>query len=371
MDVLVRYSELHKKKGKTRQQLVQALRQRINDKLEFEDIEFEKVSERPGRILIFNTTRQAALKISEISGVKSALVAEKTDSNIDSIKQELPSNLGESFGVRVNTRDIDFSSQELEKEFGAYIDERTDSEVDLENPETWVKIEITPEYTHVSTEEFEGPGGLPAATQGHYLTLISGGIDSPVAAHQIMKRGADITPIYFYNRPYSAEDHLMRFEKCVERLREFNPSKKWNYYIVDMKEANQKLQKIGKGRMVLHRRIMFEVADRLREEKSLDGIVTGESISQKSSQTPMNMKTTSVNISIFRPLLAYNKDEISEKARNIGTFEFSKIDSACRDISPESPSTNLSTEELEDLKEKVGFEELVEGLVEGIEVREL
>ena len=369
MDVLVRYSELQKKKGKTRQQLVQALRQRIQDKLEFEELEYDKVSERPGRILIFNTSSKAAEKIRLIPGVQSCSPTEKAETDLNIIEEKLP-RPELSFGVRVNTRDTDYSSQELERRFGSIIQEETGNEVDLEDPDTWIRIEMTDDYTHIFTEILEGPGGLPAATQGTYLAMVSGGIDSPVAAYQIMKRGADITPIYFYNRPYSAEDHLLRFEKCIDKLREYHPGKKWNYLVVDMKEVNEKLEAFGKGRMVLHRSIMFEVAERLREKRGLNGVVTGESISQKSSQTPMNMEVTSTP-NIFRPLLTWNKDEISQFARKIGTFEYSKIDSACRTIAPDSPSTELEASELERMKDEIGFESLVEDLVESVEAEKL
>ncbi|MFO7794066.1 MAG: THUMP domain-containing protein [Candidatus Nanohaloarchaea archaeon] len=335
MDVLVRYSEISKKKGKTRQQLVQALRQRIQDKLDFEKVSYHKVSERPGRIFIFNTSREAAESIKLLPGVKSCSPAKKVEAEINTIEQNLPKVEG-SFGVRVNTRDTDFSSPELERKFGSIIQEKSGAEVDLENPDTWVKIEISKDQAHIYTETLKGPGGLPAATQGRFMALISGGIDSPVAAYQMMKRGTDITPIYFYNRPYSAEDHLMRFEKAVQKLREVNPSKKWKYYVVDMMEANQALEKVDSGRMILHRRLMFEVADKLRKKKGLDGIVTGESISQKSSQTPQNLATTSQGLNIFRPLLTWEKDEITEKAREIGTFQYSKIDSACKTLSRKS-----------------------------------
>jgi thiamine biosynthesis protein ThiI len=370
MDILVKFSEIHKKKGKTRDNLVKALRQRIQDKLEFEGLQFDTVSHSPDRIIIYGAPREAAEKISFLPGVKYCLTGEIIQSDLEEIKQNLPEING-SFGVRVNTRSVDYSSQELEKNFGGIIQEKTGEEVDLERPDCWVRIEFSDDFAHISTDRFEGPGGFPAATLGHYLTLVSGGIDSPVAAYEMMKRGADITPLYFFNRPVAAEDHLIRFEKCIERLKEFNPSKNWEYILIDMEEANQKLMEIESGRMVLHRKIMFEAADRIREKRDLDGIVTGESLSQKSSQTPQNLKTTSAKLPIYRPLLTLNKNEMSQKSRNLGLFEYSKIDSACRSISPENPSTNLSEEELEELKEEVGFNEIVDELVDSAELREI
>lgn len=371
MDVLVRYSNIHRKKGKARSQFMQALRQRVEDKLIYEEIDYDKVSERPGRILIFNSSREAAEKTAEMPGVKSASPTYTTEANIEAIKHTVPLDFTGSFGVRVNTAFTDFSSTKLEEKIGAYIQKETGAEVNLDNPDTWIKIDVRDSKAFVFTETFEGPGGLPSGTQGQYIALISGGIDSPVAAYEMMKKGAEIFPIYFYNKPISAEDHLMRFEAAVRELKKFNPSRKWDYAVFDMEDAVESLQNIDKGRMVLHRALMFEVAERFREKESADGIVTGESLGQKSSQTPQNLNTTSQNRPIYRPLLTQNKDDITSKARDIGTYEYSKIDSACKTISPKNPSTSLSPKELEELKSKIGFDKLVESIFEGLEVKEI
>lgn len=369
MELLVRYSEIHKKKGRTRTRLLQTLRQRIQDRLEYENFNYGKVSTRPGRIIISNISEEVAETVAEIPGVKSCSPAKKVSSDKDSIKQSLP-DVGESFGVRVNTSNTDFSSQELESEFGAYIQNQTDAEVDLENPETWVRVEIRPDNTYIFTEIYNGSGGLPVASQGKYVALISGGIDSPVAAYETMRRGGDFLPLYFYNRPYAAEDHLIRFESALNELKKFHPSRKWEYGIVDMAEINSTLDELGKGKMVIHRLLMFEIAERIRSKRELQGIVTGESIGQKSSQTPHNLLISSQEFPIFRPLLTEDKNDIREEAEEIGTFQYSKIDSACADMAPDSPSTRLSREKVESLKEKINFDDLVGKAWSNLEFRE-
>ena len=132
---------------------------------------------------------------------------------------------------------------------------------------------------------------------------------------------------------------------------------------------NEALSEVGKGRKVLHRRLMFEVAEKIREEKDLQGIVTGESLAQKSSQTPQNLFTTSKGLPVLRPLIGWNKNDITQKARKMGTFQYSQIDSACQNISPDSPSTEMTAEKFNKLKSKVGFDELVESAFEQVEYR--
>ena len=371
--ILVRYSEIHKKKGKTRSRLIQTLRQRIQDRLNYEELAYEKVSESPGRIVIKGVEPEAINYISEVIGVKSASICNSVEPDNDKVEQSLSMDFSGSFGVRVKSRDQNISATEWERKIGAYIQDKTGAEVDLDNPDRWFRIEIDESEAFIFNDKdtYEGPGGMPVASQGKYLALISGGIDSPVAAYRVMKRGSDIIPVYFYNRPYALEDHLMRFEAVIKELKKFHPSKKWRYGVIDMKEINSELNKVEKGRMVLHRRLMFRVSKKIIEEKSLQGIVSGESIGQKSSQTPQNLFRTSFDLPVFRPLLTEDKNDIREEAEKIGTFQYSKIDSSCPDMAPDSPSTRLSAERLQELEQEIDFEKLVDKAFSQLEFREI
>jgi len=125
--------------------------------------------------------------------------------------------------------------------------------------------------------------------------------------------------------------------------------------------------------MVLHRKIMFRVAEKIAKEQNFNGIVTGESLGQKSSQTAQNLELTSSDIKkpIMRPLLTMDKNSISEEARKINTFEEAEIDSACRSLSPKNPATELGEERLENIEETVEINELVEKAYESLEIIEL
>jgi len=184
-----------------------------------------------------------------------------------------------------------------------------------------------------------------------------------------MKRGSDIVPIYFYNSPVAAEDHFLRFKSVVEKLKRFNPARDWKAYKIDMSEVNPELMEIGSGRMIVHRRLMFRVAEKIADKEDLKGLVTGESLSQKSSQTASNLRVTSeaVDLPILRPLISHDKQDIVEKARKIGTYQDAKIASACSTIAPENPRTKIGIRETRNLEKEVEFDKLVETAVESIE----
>lgn len=262
--VLIRYGEIGTKSRPVQKEMLQTLRQRVQDKLEYEEIETEKISQRKGRVIVeTENTGETVEALKNLPGIVSISPAVKTDSSIDSIKKASEKfEYGETFGVDATTASNPISSMDINREVGSHVEEFTGSSVDLDNPETWLGIEVKEDETFLFTRTVSGPGGLPVGTQDEYLSLVSGGIDSPVATYKMMKSGADITPIYFYNKPIAAEDHLLRFEAVLDKIREYHPGKKWNYYIVDMEEVNNKLMEVGKGRMILHRKIMFKVAEK-------------------------------------------------------------------------------------------------------------
>lgn len=374
--VLVRYGDIGTKSQPVRGNMLDNLRQRVQDRLEYEGIDFDKVKYKRGRIIALTSeANEAAKAVSELPGVKSCSPAKVTDPTLKSIKETCENlEVGESFGVRANrSGDHDFNSKDIQIEIGSLIESRTGAIVDLDNPDTLVEVDLREDEGFVFTERFDGPDGIPVGSSDPLAALISGGIDSPVAAYEIMTRGSDVLPIYFYNRPIAAQDHLLRFKSVLKKMKRFHPSKKWEFYVVDMEEVNQKLMNVNRGRMLIHRKIMFKVSEKIAEEENLSGIVTGEAIGQKSSQTPSNLALTSSSVQkpVFRPLLTSGKDSIVERARDIDTFEEASIDSACSTMAPDSPATSISKADLNKIEQSLKIEELVDIAFESAEKREL
>ncbi len=374
--VIVRYGEIGTKSGHVRNKMTHVLLQRIQDILNYKELEYTKVSSKYGRIFIdTKEALKAAKLVSKVPGVSTASPAYRAEPSIDSLKQKSEElEVGETFGVDTNNAGKhSFGSQEVNIQLGSHIEQVKGAEVDLDNPDTLVEVDIREESAYIFTQRFQGPDGYPVGTQGDYAALISGGIDSPVAAYRLMTRGADIVPIYFYNKPIAAEDHFLRFKASINHLKKYNPSKDWYGYKVDMEEVNKQLMDVERGRMVLYRKIMFRTAEKIAEKEGLKGILTGESLGQKSSQTSSNLEKTSSSISkpVLRPLLTSPKKNIVQQARKIGTFEEASIDSACSTLSPESPATSIKEEDLRELEKTVDIDKQVEKALEATEKVEL
>ncbi len=244
-----------------------------------------------------------------------------------------------------------FSSHDLEREGGAAIWEdsetRFEPAVDLDDPDVTFFVECRCEEAFVFLEKRPGPGGFPLGTQGRAVAMLSGGFDSPVAAWEIMKRGVEITPIYFDFGDYGGVDHVARAVEIGRALARQAPGKAMTLRIVPAGEAADLLvREVEKTRMLSLRRFMFAVAEQIAREEHAHGIVTGEALGQKSSQTGPNLAVTdaATELPIYRPLLTRDKQAIIAQAKAIGTHVDSTIDAGCNRIAPTQPATNATVE---------------------------
>lgn len=239
-----------------------------------------------------------------------------------------------------------FSSRDLEQRGGDAVwqaaeEAGVDPEVDLDDPDLTLFVECRPDDAYVFLEKREGPGGLPLGTQDPLVALISGGIDSPVAAWEAMSRGSPIVPLYVDLGDYGGVDHRLRAEATVADLAGYAPNLDLSLHVVPGGEAVDRITETEQFRMLSLRRFMLRVAERVAEEVGAVGIVTGESIGQKSSQTTANLRVTSAvtEYPVHRPLLTRDKSEITQQARAIGTFEEATISAGCDRIAPDNPAT--------------------------------
>lgn len=366
--VLVRYAEIGTKSAEVQDRLLGLLRERVAERLDYEGVD-AAVSRLDGRILVETAAaRPAAQAVAELPGVASSSPAVRTAPDIAAIAAATDQfDVGETFRLDATTAGTHgFSSQDVNAAVGATVAERTGADVDLDDPDTRIEADVRPPGAFVFSERFSGPGGFPVGSQATLAALVSGGIDSPVAAYEAMTRGSAIVPVYVYNRPYAAGDHVARLEAALDTLRRFHPGREWYYHRVDMEPVNEGLRSVGPGRMLLHRAVMFRTAERIAREEGLAGLVTGESIGQKSSQTVANLARTTgtVDLPVHRPLLTEPKAAITEQARSLGTFEAARLDSACRTLAPDTPATALDRDRFAALAADVGLDDLVDGAVE-------
>lgn len=370
--VLVRYSEIGTKSRGVQLEMLARLRDRISERLAYDALDGDAELIR-GRIVIETDTADAvARSVAELPGVASTSPALATEHDIDAMCRVAGwFDVGDTFAIDVNTAgDHAYDSQELNRLIGGYIDESTEATVDLDDPDTRIELDVRDAGVYVFTTRYNGPGGFPVGSQAPMAALISGGIDSPVAAYRVMTRGSALTPIYCFNRPYAAGDHLARFEAVLDQLQRIHPAGDWSYYRVDMTPVNDALTDIDTGRMLLHRAAMFEIAERIAVDDDLAGIVTGEAIGQKSSQTATNLARTTRDrsVPIHRPLLTMEKADISNLARELGTYDVSTVDSACRTIAPDNPATALSADRFDELRNELGFADIVDAAYQNTEL---
>ncbi|WP_224268989.1 tRNA sulfurtransferase [Haloprofundus salinisoli] len=259
----------------------------------------------------------------------------------------------ESFAVRVSRagpKDAhDFGSRELERVGGAAIEERTGAPVDLDSPDVTYRVEAREDEAFVSTEVRDGPGGLPLGTQGTAVGLVSGGIDSPVAAWEVMKRGCVVVPVYVDLGDFGGPDHEARAVSTMRRLATFAPGFDVRPRVVSAGDLVAELaDEVGATRMLSLRRMMLRIGETVARDVGAHAVVTGESLGQKSSQTGPNFAVTDAvtSLPVYRPLLTRDKTDIVAQARRIGTYDDSTLPVGCERVAPSRPETNAALEDV-------------------------
>jgi thiamine biosynthesis protein ThiI len=286
-------------------------------------------------------------KIPGIHGIIPVLQIDIDDKNIFSTVKEVIDDLEkEEFTFKVHTRRSNkkypITSMELSRQLGSEIlDHYPKLKVDVKNPEVVIDIRIVEDSIYVSSKMYKGMGGFPVGTSGKVVTLLSGGLDSPVASYLMSKRGCEQSFIFFYAYPFVGDEVKEKILELSRLIGEFQRRPK--IYIVPFGDIQKLITKDCRPayRTLIFRKYMIDCANILADRIKADALCTGDSLGQVSSQTIYNISAID-NItqkSIFRPLLAFNKSEVIELAKQIGTFETSIIphDDACALFAPKHP----------------------------------
>jgi thiamine biosynthesis protein ThiI len=242
-----------------------------------------------------------------------------------------------TFAVRVRRRDKSFplTSQDLERQIGAAIQQRTSLPVNLGNPGLELRVELDVEAAYVHVRELATAGGLPVGTSGRALTLLSGGIDSPVAGLLAMKRGLAVDYLHFSGEPYLEPTATTKAQAQAKVLNGFQAERPGTLWVVPFGQQQRMLSAVSEEshRIVLYRRQMARIGCAMAERLRAAALVTGDSLGQVSSQTLPNMTTVddASDLPILRPLLSFDKREVMAKAASIGILALSELaaDDAC------------------------------------------
>ena len=284
-----------------------------------------------------------------------------------------------SFKVDSRRGDKDFklTSQEMSLDIGGYLVSQVKDKiaVDVRNPEVKIHCELRQNHVMVYSDTIPGYGGLPLGTNGRAMSLLSGGIDSPVASWMVAKRGMELECIHFHSYPFTSEKSQEKVRDLAQILAKY--CGRVRLHKVNMLEIQKSIGLNCKDEemTIISRRYMMRLAERVAESRHCDALVTGESIGQVASQTIQGLTCTnaSVKMPVFRPLIAMDKTEIIEVAQKIGTFETSILpeEDCCTVFSPKKPVTKPKLDRIEKSENKLDVEKLIQDAIDNIEVEDI
>lgn len=320
-------------------------------------------------------------RLKDVFGIVKFYRCYKLRPDMDAIKNflsdEIPKLDFKTFRIsaRRGNKNFPFTSVEINNELGNMVRELSGSQVKLENPELNIHIELQHGEALIYYEEQTGLGGLPVGTGGNVLALLSGGIDSPVAAWRMMKRGCRVSFIHFHSFPLVEGTSREKARELASILNLYQYGS--TLYLVPFGEAQKAILLAVPPvyRVVMYRRFMARIAEGLATKLEARALVTGESLGQVGSQTLENMVTVrdAIDIPVLSPLIGMDKQEIIEESRRINTFDISIIpdEDCCTLFVPKHPATRTSPDEMVYLESKLSVDDIVEEAIEAIEVIEL
>jgi tRNA uracil 4-sulfurtransferase len=368
--VLIRYHEIALKKG-NRQYFTELLKRNLLAAVK--DLGAKEIRSLPARLLL--SFKQdidleiVAQRVGTVFGVANFSLVERTARDIDVLRSRILESINgthfSSFRIETQRGDKTFplTSPEINRQLGAAVKEKSGARVDLMNAEFTVTVEILPRDAFFGFNKIPGAGGLPVGASGRLVSLISGGIDSPVAAYRMMQRGCRLIFVHFHSAPYLDNTSQEKVRRLVTTLTRHQFLSR--LYLVPFGEIQRQIvASVARPlRVILYRRMMLRIAEAIARKEKAKALVTGESLGQVASQTLDNMVVVqqAARLPILRPLVGMDKQEIIDQARRIGTFEISSIpdQDCCQLFVPKHPATKARFSEVEQDETKLDVSELV------------
>ncbi len=379
---MLKFGELFLK-GRNRREFLKQLKNNIVLKLKGIDC---VLTETQGRLIVSDFSvemeEEIVSRLQMVFGLIGIASALEIETSLDNIKEEickLDFSGFKTFKVEVKRADKTFpmNSMDLEKYLGGIVlDSNPDLKVDLYTPELTIFVEIrVNNKTYIYKNLLHCAGGLPLGSAGKGLLLLSGGIDSPVAGYLMSKRGLALEAVHFHSYPYTS---VQAKEKVIELANLISKyCGKIKLHIVSFTEIQEQIHKNcdPEYMITIMRRIMMRIAQRICMANNLGAIVTGESLGQVASQTMQSMTVTNavVNLPVFRPVIAFDKEEIMDISRKIGTYETSILpyEDCCTVFLPKNPVIRPTIKRAEFLEKNLDIEKLVDDALKGEEILEI
>ena len=373
--ILAHYSELALK-GKNRPWFIRRLVRNLHTALA--GLSVKEIRTPMGRLeIVLNketTMEEVRERMSRVFGLANYSVATRVPLDFEGMANAIVSMLparesASSFRVRVRRADQDFKtpSPDLARDLGSRVWHARGWKVDLDRADLVISVEIIPGAAFCYMGRQPGPGGLPTGTAGRVVALLSGGIDSPVAAWRMMRRGCQVTLLHFHSAPFLSTTSQEKARRLAEVLTTYQL--RTRLYLVPFGDLQRQitLSVPGDLRVVVYRRMMLRIADRIARHVRAKALVTGDVIGQVASQTLDNMTTIDVasQLTIFRPLVGMDKDEITQQAQRLGTYEISIVpdQDSCTLFTPRHPETHARRFEIDRLEQGLPIREMVDAAV--------
>lgn len=382
--ILVRYGELTLK-GTNRKRFTNVLKENVIQSLRSLEGTRVKCERDHMFISLFEeaNVNEVMNRLTKMFGIKSISPVFKTTQKLEDIKQLCVSlakdfTNGDTFKIDVKRVDKSFSldTYQLQRELGGVILKSVDHlKVDVKRPTHNIKVEVRKEGVYIYTKVIDGAGGLPTGTGGKTLLQLSGGIDSPVAGMEMMKRGVKIEAIHFHSPPFTSEKAKDKVIELTRILSErVGPIK---LHIVPFTALQKQINKSVHPRytMTSTRRMMLRVTDIILERIGANAIVNGENLGQVASQTLKSMYAINdvTSTPILRPLISLDKEDIIKKAKEIGTFEVSiqPYEDCCTIFTPKNPVTEPDFDKVVKYESVFNFDDLVQEAADNVETIEI
>ena len=318
-------------------------------------------------------------RLSKVYGIKSISPVIKIDKNEEKINQsaiQLSHDFEKGSTFKVDVKRVDKSfrldTYELQRQVGgAILKENNNITVNVKNPDYEIKIEVRMDAIYIYEKVIAGAGGLPVGTGGKTLLMLSGGIDSPVAGIEVMKRGVTVEAIHFHSPPFTSEKAKDKVIELTRILAErVGPIK---LHLVPFTEIQKQINKVVHPRytMTSTRRMIMRISDKVVHQINANAIVNGENLGQVASQTLKSMYAINhvTATPVLRPLLTLDKEDIIKKAKELGTFETSiqPYEDCCTIFTPKNPVTEPDFDKVIKYESVFNFDEMIENAVENIE----
>lgn len=367
--IIIHYGEIALK-GKNRSFFENTLIKNIKKKIDMPIKKYWGYFEIPLKGKEYKENKEKVIKaLKTIFGIENFSFCIKTKPDFGKIKEkalEIVKNKNKTFKIKTKRGNKQFplTSPEINKKLGMYL-EKCGQAADIKNPDYILYLDIQQKGAYLYTETYSGLGGLPVGVSGKCTCLFSGGIDSPVAAYYMMKRGCNIILVHFYRTP-SIEKKII---DLVDKLKQFDPE--IIFVPVNFKKIqDQIIMNISsKYRLLIYRRFMFRLAQKIAEEHKSNCLCTGENLGQVASQTIENLYVASEPVAdkiiVLRPLLSFDKKEIIQKAKEINTYKISiqPYEECCSFMAPKHPETRAKLKDILEYEENLDVEGLIKETV--------